>query len=90
MDFNAGVVAAGEAQIESTVTGNTRHAWTSDPMEALADSGQVFLPINNALSPVGHVHGYLEELGQGIQVCKAFHLSEMPCCMLNWECTASA
>ena len=28
---------------------------------------QVFLPTNNALSPVGHVHWYLEELGQGIQ-----------------------
>ena len=35
--------------------------------EALKDQGQVFLPINNALSPVGHVHWYLEQLGQGIQ-----------------------
>ena len=68
MDFNAGVVAAGEAQIESTVTGNAGGAATHDPLEALADNRQVFLPINNALSPVGHVHGYLEELGQGIQV----------------------
>jgi len=34
---------------------------------ALKDRGQVFLPTNNALSPVGHVHWYLEELGQGIQ-----------------------
>ncbi|KAL3911043.1 MAG: hypothetical protein SGILL_007441, partial [Bacillariaceae sp.] len=28
---------------------------------------QVYLPINNALSSVGHVHGFLEEIGQGIQ-----------------------
>lgn len=27
----------------------------------------MYLPINNALSPVGHVHGFLEEIGQGIQ-----------------------
>jgi hypothetical protein len=27
----------------------------------------VYLPINNALSPVGHVHGFIEELGQGVQ-----------------------
>ena len=56
MDFNAGVVAAGEAQIESTVTGNTSGLSTADKDVALADTGQVFLPINNALSPVGHVH----------------------------------
>jgi len=67
VDFNAGVVAAGEAQIESTVTGNASSLVTADPALALADQGQVFLPINNALSPVGHVHWYLEELGQGIQ-----------------------
>lgn len=68
VDFNAGVVAAGEAQIESTVTGNTSNLQTTDVDVALADQGQVFLPINNALSPVGHVHWYLEEIGQGIQV----------------------
>ena len=34
---------------------------------ALRDRAQVFLPTNNALSPVGHVHWYLEQLGQGIQ-----------------------
>ena len=28
---------------------------------------QVFLPTNNALSEVGHVHLFLEQLGQGIQ-----------------------
>jgi len=56
VDFNAGVVAAGEAQIESTVTGNTSGLSTADKDVALADTGQVFLPINNALSPVGHVH----------------------------------
>jgi len=67
VDFNAGVVAAGEAQIESTVMGNASDLVTTDPSAALADRGQVFLPTNNALSPVGHVHWYLEELGQGIQ-----------------------
>jgi len=67
VDFNAGVVAAGEAQIESTVMGNAPELLASDPHRALVDRGQVFLPTNNALSPVGHVHWYLEELGQGIQ-----------------------
>jgi len=33
----------------------------------LTDRAQVFLPTNNALSPVGHVHWYLEEIGQGVQ-----------------------
>lgn len=28
---------------------------------------QIYLPTNNALSPVGHVHWYLEEIGQGVQ-----------------------
>jgi len=67
VDFNAGVVAAGEAQIESTVMGNASPLVTKDMNTALKDRGQVFLPTNNALSPVGHVHWYLEELGQGIQ-----------------------
>jgi len=67
VDFNAGVVAAGEAQIESTVMGNASPLVTADPKLALADRGQVFLPTNNALSPVGHVYWYLEELGQGVQ-----------------------
>ena len=67
VDFNAGVVAAGEAQIESTVTGNASPLVTSNPAEALRDTAQVFLPTNNALSPVGHVHWYLEQLGQGVQ-----------------------
>jgi len=67
VDFNAGVVAAGEAQIESTVMGNTSNIETTDPLEALADRSQVYLPTNNALSSVGHVHWYLEQLGQGIQ-----------------------
>jgi hypothetical protein len=67
VDFNAGVVAAGEAQIESTVTGNTSASNLSDKKEALRDQSQVYLPINNALSSVGHVHGFLKELGQGVQ-----------------------
>ena len=53
VDFNAGVVAAGEAQIESTVTGNSSTFETDDVVEALQDQSQVFLPINNALSKVG-------------------------------------
>jgi hypothetical protein len=91
VDFNAGVVAAGEAQIESTVTGNTPTPSTSIVtntnidsttiesqllilqssesiyQRTLRDQNQVYLPINNALSKVGHVHGFLQELGQGIQ-----------------------
>ena len=67
VDFNAGVVAAGEAQIESTVTGNESVLVTGDKKLALKDQSQVYLPINNALSSVGHVHGFLQELGQGVQ-----------------------
>ncbi len=67
VDFNAGVVAAGEAQIESTVTGNTSLFQTTNPATALRDQSQVYLPINNALSDVGHVHGFLDQLGQGVQ-----------------------
>jgi hypothetical protein len=94
VDFNAGVVAAGEAQIESTVTGNDSTLETSDKDVVLQDQSQgrwigfwgefyvsvenligtffplhmpVYLPINNALSPVGHVHGFLKEIGQGVQ-----------------------
>jgi hypothetical protein len=46
-------VAAGEAQIESTVTGNTSTVVVSDTTAALKDQSQVYLPINNALSQVG-------------------------------------
>jgi hypothetical protein len=53
VDFNAGVIAAGEAQIESTVIGNTPPFETAVDEEALTDQSQVFLPINNALSEVG-------------------------------------
>jgi hypothetical protein len=67
VDFNAGVVAAGEAQIESTVTGNTPKRIPLNTSMALRDQSQVYLPINNALSFVGHVHGYLKEIGQGVQ-----------------------
>ncbi len=52
-DFNAGVVAAGEAQIESTVIGNSSPFETTDEREALINQSQVYLPINNALSEVG-------------------------------------
>ncbi|GKY99660.1 hypothetical protein MPSEU_000920000 [Mayamaea pseudoterrestris] len=67
VDFNAGVVAAGEAQIESTVIGNDSTMQTAEKMIALKDQSQVYLPINNALSTVGHVYGFLQEIGQGIQ-----------------------
>ena len=36
-------------------------------MKALIDMSQVYLPINNALTEVGHVHFYLQEIGQGVQ-----------------------
>lgn len=67
VDFNAGVVAAGEAQIESTVMGNTSSFSTSDPAAGLVNQSQVYLPTNNALSEVGHVHMFIEQMGQGIQ-----------------------
>ena len=71
VDFNAGVVAAGAAQIESTVTGNTPPAHVLEALtskaEALVNQQQVYLPINNDLGKVGHVYLYLEEIGQGIQ-----------------------
>jgi hypothetical protein len=52
-DFNAGVVAAGEAQIESTVTGSSATSVSVNKVDALKDQSQVYLPINNALSEVG-------------------------------------
>jgi hypothetical protein len=55
VDFNAGVVAAGEAQIESTVTGNVSSLSTSEKDSALKDQSQIYLPINNALTKVGYV-----------------------------------
>lgn len=67
VDFNAGVVAAGEAQIESTVIGNSPDVVITDEEMALHDQSQVFLPTNNALSEVGHVHFFIKEIGQGIQ-----------------------
>jgi len=67
VEFNAGVVAAGEAQIESTVTGNVSGLKTADKKVALQDPTQIFLPTNNALSEVGHVTLFLREIGQGIQ-----------------------
>ena len=69
VNFNAGVVAVGEAQIESTITGNTLLLSSEITMrreEVLKDQRQVFLLINNALSDMGHVYGFLQELGQGV------------------------
>jgi len=74
VDFNAGVVAAGEAQIESTVTGNDGGGGDgdgdgdgNDADAALRDRGQIYLPINNAVTDAGHVRGFLGEIGQGVQ-----------------------
>jgi len=67
VEFNAGVVAAGEAMIESTVVGNTSAHLSYKEEEVLRDQSQVYLPINNALSDAGHVHWFLEEHGQGVQ-----------------------
>jgi len=53
VDFNAGVVAAGEAQIESTVTGNSSSMTTTEKGSALKDQSQIYLPINNAVTKVG-------------------------------------
>lgn len=77
VDFNAGVVAAGEAQIESTVVGNNPKVKMDDERMALKNQEQVYLPINNALSDVGHVHLFLEEIGQGIQHI-ASRVSDLP------------
>lgn len=67
VDFNAGVVAAGEAIIESTVTGNAPNVVISSADIGLRNQEQIYLPINNALSTAGHVHLFLEEMGQGVQ-----------------------
>jgi hypothetical protein len=67
VDFNAGVVAAGEAMIESTVTGNSPAVTIDDLGQMLTNQQQVYLPTNNALSSAGHVHLFLEQLGQGVQ-----------------------
>jgi len=82
VDFNAGVVAAGEAQIESTVTGNSPGSTISDFAAALRDQSQVYLPINNALSEVGHVHLYLKEIGQGVQHI-ASRVADLPALVQN-------
>jgi len=67
VDFNAGVVAAGEAIIESTVTGNAPGIELSTEEDMLINQQQVYLPTNNALSDVGHVALFIDQLGQGIQ-----------------------
>lgn len=53
VDFNAGVVAAGEAQIESTVTGNSSSMTTEEKDQALKDQSQIYLPINNTVTQNG-------------------------------------
>lgn len=53
VEFASGVVAAGDAIIESTVAGPSDRS--------------VFLPVNNALSSAGHVAAFLSQLGNGVQ-----------------------
>merc|ERR1712113_802286 len=53
--------------IESTVIGNDSNVLSNDYKAILEDQSQIYIPINNALSPFGHVHLFLEELGQGVQ-----------------------
>eukprot|EP00051_Salpingoeca_urceolata_P006613 m.87424 g.87424 ORF g.87424 m.87424 type:complete len:683 (-) comp14908_c0_seq2:61-2109(-) len=68
VDFNAGVVGAGEAVIESTVTGNQpESSKRMTKQEVLINQQQVYLPTNNALSGHGHVHLFIEQVGQGLQ-----------------------
>ena len=67
VNFNAGVVAAGEAIIESTVTGNAPSAELRNTQDQLQNRQQIYLPINNSLSEFGHVHFFIEEVGQGVQ-----------------------
>ena len=67
-DEDTAVLAALTAARASSPRYESTELLASDPHRALVDRGQVFLPTNNALSPVGHVHWYLEELGQGVQV----------------------
>jgi len=67
VDFNAGVIAAGEAIIDSTVIGNTPQVVLETKQDALVDQSQIFLPLNHALSENGHVYLFLKEIGQGIQ-----------------------
>ncbi|CAD7962399.1 unnamed protein product [Amoebophrya sp. A25] len=67
VNFNAGVVGAGEAVIESTVTGNQPSTVLDDELQWFKNQDQIYLPINNALSEHGHVHLYLEQVGQGVQ-----------------------
>ena len=52
---------------------------TSD-LNAIDWSPQIYLPINNALSDVGHVHFFLDQIGQGVQhvACKSHALSQIP------------
>jgi len=77
VNFNAGVVGAGEAVIESTVAGNSPGVENANKDELLKNEQQVYLPINNALSQHGHVHSFIHEMGQGIQHI-ATRVSDLP------------
>ena len=67
VEFNAGVIAAGAARIESTVIGNSSAQSVTSEAEVLKSQSQVYLPINNTLSQHGHVHAFLQQCGQGVQ-----------------------
>eukprot|EP00211_Chloroparvula_japonica_P004370 CAMPEP_0119122596 /NCGR_PEP_ID=MMETSP1310-20130426/2797_1 /TAXON_ID=464262 /ORGANISM="Genus nov. species nov., Strain RCC2339" /LENGTH=648 /DNA_ID=CAMNT_0007112277 /DNA_START=138 /DNA_END=2084 /DNA_ORIENTATION=- len=66
INFNAGIVSAGEATIESVVIGNTIEKHIS-PFEALEDQSQIYFPTTTALSEAGHVYDFLKQYGQGVQ-----------------------
>lgn len=82
VDFNAGVVAAGEAQIESTVTGNDSLFRGADKAAVLQDQSQVYLPINNALSEVGYVRTMAKSW---LMIHLTFHLAFAAMCMDSWK-----
>ncbi|XP_063900080.1 uncharacterized protein LOC135119606 isoform X2 [Zophobas morio] len=69
VEFNAGVITAGRAKIQSTVAGNSPSSLPSEADSALLlrDQHQVYMAINSAITDTGHVYKFLKEIGQGVQ-----------------------
>eukprot|EP00978_Attheya_sp_CCMP212_P013562 scaffold34042_cov53-Attheya_sp.AAC.2 len=69
VDFNAGVVAAGEAQIESTVTGNDPRFVSSDKESALKDQSQgvqhIASRVDDLISFIQRCNDYRKMTGEG-------------------------
>jgi hypothetical protein len=63
--FASSSIDSVEAIIESTVAGNSSASVPTNKDEFLSDQSQIYLPINNPLSEIGHVAGFIKELGQG-------------------------